>query len=77
MGNNKEITMINSFVYSNFNHYPLVWHFSSCEFSQKRDKIQKRCLRLVLDDHESDYGNSIKKNDSTTMETKRLTNLHI
>ena len=77
MGNNKEITMINSFVYSNFNHYPLVWHFSSCEFSQKRDKIQKRCLRLVLDDYESDYGNSIKKNDSTTMETKRLTNLHI
>ena len=77
MWNNKEIAMIYSFAYSNFNHRPLVWHFSSCEFSQKIDKIQKFWLRLVLDDYESDYGNSIKNNGTTTMETKRLTNLYM
>ena len=55
MGNKEKIAMINSFVYSNFNYCPLVWHFCSCESLQKIEKIQKRCLRLVLDDYESDY----------------------
>ena len=72
MGNKEKIAMINSFVYSNFNYCPLVWHFCLCQSSQKIEKIQKRCLRLVLDDYESDYGNLIKKNRSTTMEIKRL-----
>ena len=64
--------MINSFVYSSFNYCPLVCHFCSCESSQKIEKIQKRCLRLVLDDYESNYGNLIKKNGTTAMEIKRL-----
>ena len=67
--------MINSFVYYNFNYCPLIWHFSSRESSQKIGKIQKRCLRLELDDYESDYGNLIKKNGTTTMEIKRLRTL--
>ena len=75
MGNKEKIAMINSFVYYNFNYCPLVWHFCSCESSQKIEKIQKRCLRLVLDDYESDYGNLIKKNGTTTMEIKRLQTL--
>ena len=75
MGNKGKIATINSFVYSSFNHYHLVWHFFSCESLQKIEKIQKRCPRLVLDDHESDYGNLIKKNGTTTMEIKRLRTL--
>ena len=35
-------------------------------------EIQKPCLRLVLDDSESDYGNWIKNSGTTTMEIKRL-----
>ena len=35
MGNKEIIAMINSFVYSNFNYCPLIWHFCSCESSQK------------------------------------------
>ena len=72
MRNKEKIAVINSFVYSNSNYCPLVWHFCSCESSQKIEKIQKRCLRLVLDDYESDYGNLIKMNGTTTMEIKRL-----
>ena len=60
MGNSEEIVMINSFVYSNFNYCLLVWHFCSCGSSQNIEKIQKRCLKLVFDDCESDYGNLIK-----------------
>ena len=75
MGNKEKIAMINSFVYCSFNHCPLTWYFCSCESSQKIEKIQKRCLRLVLDDYESDYGNLIKKNGTTTVEIKRLRTL--
>ena len=62
MASKEKVAMINSLVYSIFNYYHLVWHFCSCESSQKIEKIQKRCLRSVLDDYESDYGNLIKKN---------------
>ena len=41
-------------------------------YLKKKGKNQKRCLRLVLDDYESDYGNSIKKTPTTTMEIRRL-----
>ena len=47
IGNKEKIATINSFVYSNFNYCPLVWHFCACKSSQK---IQKLCLKLVLDD---------------------------
>ena len=77
MGNKERIAMINSFFYSNFNYCPPVWHFCSCKFSQKTGKIQKHCLWEVLDDYESDYGNLIKKNGTTTMEIKRLRTLAI
>ena len=59
MGNNEKITMISTLVYSNFKCSLLVWHVlgCSCEPLQKTEKIQKRCLSLVLDDYESNYGN--------------------
>ena len=70
IGNKEKIAMINSFVYSNFNHYPLVWDYCSRESSQKIEKIQK--LRVVLNDEDSNYGNLTKKNATTIMEIKRL-----
>ena len=42
--------IINSFFLSNFNYFPLVWHFSSCESITKIEKIQKRGLRIILND---------------------------
>ena len=71
MGNKEKIAMISSFVYSSFNYCPPVWYFCSCESSKKIEKIKQRCLRLVLDDYESDYENLIKKNGSTPMENKK------
>ena len=39
---------------------------------QKIEKIQKHCLRLIIDDYKSDYGNLSTKNGTTTMEIKKL-----
>ena len=53
---NKEMEiLINSFIYSNFNYCPLVWHFRSCKSRAKIEKIHKRCLRMILNDNTSDY----------------------
>ena len=46
MGNEQKIAMINSFVYSNFNCCPLVWHFCSCESLQKIEKNSKTLSRI-------------------------------
>ena len=74
IGSKENVATIKSFVYSNLNYCPPVWHFCSCESSQKKKKKQKqkRCLRLVLDDYESDYGNLIKKNGTTTKRLRTL-----
>ena len=45
--------IISSFILSNFNYCPLVWHFSSCESIRKIEKIQKRCLRIILNDYKA------------------------
>ena len=64
--------LINSFIYSNFNYCPLVWHFSSRKSINKIENIQKRALRFLLNDYSSDYETLLKKTNKCTMEVKRL-----
>ena len=72
MGKSEKATIVNSFIYANFNYYPLVWHFSTCESIRKIDKIQKRRLRIALDDYGSNYDILLRKSGRVTMEIKRL-----
>ena len=65
-------TMITTFVYSNFNYAPLVWHFSSQKSQNKIEKIQERCLRILLNDFLSSYKTLLEKSGQPTMEVKRL-----
>ena len=67
----KEI-LLNSFVYSNFNYCPLVWHFCSSKSLNKIEKIQERALRLLHNDFTSDYSELLKKSGKPSMEVKRL-----
>ena len=48
-------TLVESFIYSNFNYCPLVWHFSSAKSAQKVEKIQERALRFLYKDNDSSY----------------------
>ena len=64
--------LINSFIFSNFNYCPLVWHFCSCKSSQKIGKIQFRCLRIIYNDYSSDYQTLLKLSQKPSMEVKRL-----
>ena len=61
MEKSEKVAIANSFIYANFNYYPLVWHFSTCESIKKTENIQKRCLRIALDDYDSDYDVLLRK----------------
>ena len=75
IGNKETEILINSFIYSNFNYCPVVWHFSSCKSTTKIEKIHKRCLRMILNNNKSDYQTLLEKSEKTSMEIKRLRNL--
>ena len=75
IGNKEMEILINSFIYSNFNYCPLVWHFRCCKLTAKTDKIHKRCLRIILNDNTSYYQTLREKSKKTSMEIKRLRNL--
>ena len=62
MGKPEKVAIINSFIYVRFNYCPLVWYFCTCESIRKIQEIQKRCLRIVLDDYDSDYDVLLRKN---------------
>ena len=46
----KKEVLLNSFVYSNFNYCPLIWHFCSSKSLYKIEKMQERVLRLLHND---------------------------
>ena len=64
--------IISSFIYANFNYCPLVWYFCSCKSSRKVEQIQKRCLRIILDDFTSDYETLLEKGNNSTTNLKRM-----
>ena len=77
MEKSEKETIINSFILSNFNYCPLVCHFSSCGSIRKIVKIQKHCLRIILNDCESDYENLLRNSNKQTMEIRRLRKLAV
>ena len=41
MGKPEKVAIVNNFIYANFNYWPLVWHFSTCELIKKIRKSKK------------------------------------
>ena len=72
LGFEEKKILINSFIYDNFNYCPLVWHLCSKNSLNKIENIQKRALRFLLNDYESDYKTLLKKSNKCTMEVRRL-----
>ena len=75
LGQKEKEAILNSFIFSNFNYCPLVWHFCSAKSMQKIEKIQERSLRILLNDNNSTYRALLTKTSKSTMEVKRLRTL--
>ena len=69
--------LLDSFIFSNFNHCPLVWHFCSAALSQKIQKTHERALRLLYNDNYSSYNRLLLKAERPTIEVSRLRRLAI
>ena len=64
--------LIDSFVYSNFSYFPLVWNFASAKATNKIASIQKRVLRFLFDNYESSYETLLMKAKKPTITVHRL-----
>ena len=67
--------LANSYFYSNFNYYPLVWMFSSAKSLNKIEYLQKRPLRYLYSNYESPYDTLLAKSGKVTMKASRLRSL--
>ena len=71
MGHTERKLIMQAFTLLNFNYCELIWHFCS-ESNTAKIKIQERALRLVLDDHISDYPTLLGKSAIDPLKTKRI-----
>ena len=67
----KKKALIEAFVFSNFDYCPLAWHFTYMTSTNKIGSIQKKALRLLYNDHTSNYDSLLAKANKPSMEAKR------
>ena len=66
------LTIYYSFVMSNFNYCPVVWHFCGEVNTQKMEKIQERALRFIYEDYNSPYETLLNRSGLPTLKIRRL-----
>ena len=54
------------------NYYVLVWLFCDSKSTFKQEAIQKRALRFLFDDYESDYEHLLSLANKPTIEVRKL-----
>ena len=69
--------LVNSFIYSNFNYCPLVWHITSANSIKKIEKIQERSLRFLYNDFNTSYDQLLELAGKSTMLVSRVKTLCI
>ena len=64
--------LYHSFIASNFNYCPIVWHFCGVINNDKLEKIQERSLRILFSDYESDVHDLLDSIGAQTLALRRL-----
>ena len=64
--------LIQSFIMANFNYCPLVWLFCSKKLQDKQESIQKRALRFLYNDYESNYEHLLSMSNKPSIEVRKL-----
>ena len=72
-----KLTILHTFILSNFNFCPLSWHFCSMKNTRKIEKVQERALRFVYDDFKSSYDDLLAKAKLPSLYTNRCRTLAI
>ena len=61
-----------SFILSNFNYCPVIWHYCSKKKSIKMKKIQERALRFIYEDYDSSYEDLLQKSKLPSLKVRRI-----
>ena len=77
LGFQERKVLINSFILSNFNYYPLVWSISSAKSLNKIENLKKRALRFLHNDYSSSYEELFKKSGKSTVNVSNYCSLRI
>ena len=70
--NDCRLNVYNAFITSNFNYCSIVWHFCSRRSTYKIEKINKKALRITLNDYVSLYSTLLGKLEKQTLYVSRL-----
>ena len=66
------LRLYKAFILPHFYYCSMVWHFSSKQDSDKLDLLNKRILRFIFTDFNSEYNNLLKKAGTANLKDKRL-----
>ena len=72
----KEI-IFKTFILSNFNFCPIVWHFCSKQSARNMEKIQERALRFLSNDYQSSYASLLRKTGYISLHLSRLKSIAV
>ena len=67
-----KVAIFKSFISSNFNYCPLIWHFCGQCSTNKLEKVQERALRFVYNDYVSPYADLLKTAGTEYLHIKRV-----
>ena len=67
-----KLAIFKSFITSNFNYCPLIWHFCSQSSTKKLEKNQERALRFIYNDHSSTHHDLLKTANTEHLHVKRI-----
>ena len=70
-----KLAIFKSFITSNFNYCPLIWHFCSQSSTKKLEKIQERALRFIYNDYSSTHHDLLKTANTEHLHVKRITEM--
>ena len=66
------VRLYHSYILSPFNYCNIMWHHCDTDNTIKVEKIQKRALRVILNDYESTYDDILQNTGQSLMYTYRL-----
>ena len=68
----ERVVLVNSFIYSNFDYFPLVWMFSHKKPLNKTETLHKRALRFLLNYYENSYEQLLEKSGKSNMNLQQI-----
>ena len=74
---NEKMTILNSFIQSQFNYCPLVWMFGLKASNSKINRIHERALRICQNDYISSFENLLQKTNSLDIHSTNIQKLMI